>query len=662
MRGSRTERYRRCRLGGSLLVALLAAATCSGSALSADAHGGMNAIPDIETFMQIGAAGEPILSSDGERLFFVSAMSGTPQLYRVLPQGWPYQLTFLPDGVRLVSFSDDCRHAVVGSDSGGNEQYQLSLIDTETGALRILTSDPARHIGPLFSRDGRFLYYSANEPDSASFSVHEMDLSNGAARLLFAMTGSSVASDVSPDGGRILIHNTVTSHDFNLYVVNLADLSQKLITPHTGERNYGEGAFSADGQSVYALTDDNPQGVVRLARIDLGSGKREFPFAGDPRWGVEAFDLSTDGRFLAYVVDEDGYGRVHLRDLKQGIPLPVPEADGIVTSPACTDSGYLAYAFSSPTRTEDVWIWNFRAAAGLDSMDSRATTSPLWTRATANPVQVTFSSYAGIDPALFREPSLVRFRSFDGKEIPAFLYLPPEFAGRPVPFIIEAHGGPALQFRPDFNRHFQYLMQHGFGILAPNFRGSSGYGRDFEEADNYRKRLDAVKDVAAGAQWLIDQGYARKGGIGIKGASYGGYLTLAAMTWFPELFAAGFDQVGIADFASFLSGTAAYRRGLRESEYGPLSDKEFLRSISPIHKVDRIRGALMVVHGENDPRVPVTEARQILRAVRAHGTPVDSLIFTDEGHGITKRSNQLVFYRRMVDFFERYLGAGARVE
>jgi dipeptidyl aminopeptidase/acylaminoacyl peptidase len=312
------------------------------------------------------------------------------------------------------------------------------------------------------------------------------------------------------------------------------------------------------------------------------------------------------------------------------------------------DGGFLAYAFNSPTRTSDIWLWDFRAAAGL------ASDSP-WRGRTGNPTQASFSSYAGIDPGIFHEPSLIHYRSFDGREIPAFLYLPPGERHGPIPFVIEAHGGPAGQFRPFFNRHFQYLMQSGFGILAPNFRGSSGYGREFRDADNYRKRLDSVKDVAAGARWLIDQGYSRKGQIGIKGASYGGYMTLAAMTEFPDLFAAGIDQMGIANFQTFLEGTADYRRSLRESEYGPLSDREFLRSISPLYKADRIEGALLVVHGQNDPRVPVSEARQILRAVQAHGTPVDSLIFPDEGHGISKRPNQLVFYRRAVEFLRKYL-------
>jgi dipeptidyl aminopeptidase/acylaminoacyl peptidase len=250
---------------------------------------------------------------------------------------------------------------------------------------------------------------------------------------------------------------------------------------------------------------------------------------------------------------------------------------------------------------------------------------------------------------------LIHYKSFDGTEIPAFLYLPARRTQGPIPFIIDVHGGPEGQFRPYFNRHFQYLLLNGYGLLAPNVRGSSGYGRDYLDADNYKNRLDSVRDLAWGVKHLISEGLTTADQVGVKGASYGGYMTLAALTEYPELFAAGIDEIGISNFETFLQNTASYRRDLRASEYGPPEDVEFLRSISPIHKVDRITGALLVVHGENDPRVPVSEARQILSALSDRGAPVDSLIFPDEGHGISKLSNRLVFYRRMVEFFDKYL-------
>ncbi|MDD5088998.1 MAG: prolyl oligopeptidase family serine peptidase, partial [bacterium] len=260
----------------------------------------------------------------------------------------------------------------------------------------------------------------------------------------------------------------------------------------------------------------------------------------------------------------------------------------------------------------------------------------------------------------FREPKLIHYPTFDGLEIPAFLYLPPDYVeGQPVPFVIDAHGGPESQFQPDFIRNFQYLLLNGYGILAPNVRGSSGYGLEFLNLDNYKNRKNSLKDYKAGVDFLIANGYTKPGMIGVRGGSYGGYVALGMITEYPDLFAAAIDIVGIANFKTFLQNTADYRRALREAEYGPLTDPDFLDSISPIYKANLIKTPLLVVHGANDPRVPVDEARQILAAVAQNGIAVDSLIFADEGHGSGKRVNTIAEYRKHVEFFDRFLKPAA---
>jgi dipeptidyl aminopeptidase/acylaminoacyl peptidase len=315
--------------------------------------------------------------------------------------------------------------------------------------------------------------------------------------------------------------------------------------------------------------------------------------------------------------------------------LPSPPVQGIVRGYDLSDRRTVAFSFTSATRTDDIWIWSWEEP----SLD-----------------KATYSTYAGIDPAQFISPRLVRYETFDGKRIPAFLYLPPDWKpGNPVPFVIHAHGGPESQFRPTFIRHFQYLLLNGFGILAPNVRGSDGYGREYLALDNYKLRLDSVKDLKAGADYLIEEGYSAPGMLAVKGGSYGGYMTLAAITEYPTLFNAAIDDVGIANFVTFLENTADYRRYLREAEYGPLTDPEFLESISPIHKADLIETPLLVVHGRNDPRVPVGEAEQIAAAIEAGGGTVELLIFEDEGHGVSKRANILTLYRRMAEFLSEQL-------
>ncbi|MDF1544816.1 MAG: S9 family peptidase, partial [bacterium] len=300
-------------------------------------------------------------------------------------------------------------------------------------------------------------------------------------------------------------------------------------------------------------------------------------------------------------------------------------------------NGNVLLSYSGPTHAPDVWRWS-------------PTTGEL--------KQLTFAIYAGIDRGMFNPPQLIKYKSFDGLEIPAFLYLPADYKpGSPIPFLISAHGGPESQFQPDFIRNFQYMMLHGYGILAPNPRGSSGYGREYLNLDNYKNRKHSLQDYKAGVEWLIENKYTAPGKLAIRGGSYGGYVVLGMITEYPDLFSAAIDVVGIANFKTFLQNTKAYRRALRESEYGPLSDPEFLDSISPIHKANLIKTPLLVIHGENDPRVPVGEARQILEAVIANGGVADSLIFPDEGHGASKRPNVIASYRKQIEFLNTHLGS-----
>jgi len=374
-------------------------------------------------------------------------------------------------------------------------------------------------------------------------------------------------------------------------------------------------------------------GIASRAKMNLESKELTW-LDTNSKWEVEGVSMSPDRKVMGWITNEDGYARAKLAEVESGRELPVPDFDGMVGGGAFSRTSKIVMTYNDPTRTTDIWVWDW---------------------VTQQKKQVTFSSYAGIDRTMFKEPKLIKYKSFDGLEIPAFIYLPADYKGGPIPFIMDMHGGPEGQFRPTFNRHFQYLMLHGFGILAPNVRGSSGYGREYLAMDNYKNRMKSVKDMKAGADWLIAQGYTKQGMIGIKGGSYGGYMTMAAITEYPGFFSAAINSVGIVNFVSFLEKTSPYRRYLREAEYGPLTDKEFLKSISPINKADLIETPLMVVHGENDPRVPVEEARQIIDAIKRKGGVVKPLIFKDEGHGIGKLSNRLIFYRDMVDFFDKYL-------
>ncbi|HID94131.1 MAG TPA: S9 family peptidase [bacterium (Candidatus Stahlbacteria)] len=592
-------------------------------------------IPDIETYMQIGSCSNPHISPDGKTVYFTSWLTGVDQLYRVdTGGGWPFQLTFFKDGIDFYSLSPDCDLAVVGASKGGSEQSQLYLVETATGRMTQLTNVPGAKFGsPIWSPDGSAIAFRSNEVNGRDFYIYVMNIVTKKKDLLIEKEGYNVVGDWSADGRYILVYHWLSNTNDYIYLMDMKNQKLTLLTPHKGDVIYDYAYFTPDAKSIYLITNYKHE-RIRLARLDVATKKINFVIEKEHDWDIEELSLSKNGKFLAWIVNEEGYGRMKLYDLETQKYLTPPPLDGIIGKPTFSDDGIVSFAFSSPSKTSDIWLWN-------------------WYNQKLK--KVTHSTYAGIDTATFVDPQLIRYASFDGLNIPAFLYLPPNYKGGKLPFVIHAHGGPESQFRPTFIRHFQYLIQHGYGILAPNIRGSSGYGKHYMELDNYKKRMDAVKDIEYAARWLIESGYTDSTMLAIKGASYGGYMTLAAITSFPKLFAAGIDEVGIANFVSFLENTKPYRRAIREAEYGPLTDKKFLTEISPLTHAARIEAPLLIIHGENDPRVPVSEARQIIEAIKNKGGIVDTLIFADEGHGVGKLPNRLVMYRRMVNFLDRYI-------
>jgi len=598
-------------------------------------------VPDVETFLQIGSVGSPSISRDGQQIFFSTNMSGVNQVYRMTREGWPYQLSVFKDGIDFYNMAPDGDALIVGASVGGDEQSQLFWMDAVTGRPRKMTSQADVQYGSVsWDREGKSIFYRSNEANGRDFYVYRMYVPEGRTELVHEGQGYNTPAAFSHDGRWLVVALYESNENSNLYLVDLSGKDEtRLLTPHDDKAVYYAGDFTADGTSLFIFTNDNDEGMLQPAMLDLSSTRVTYPLPMS-KWEAEDGAGSPDGRYAGIIYNEEGYGRLHIYDTETWEELPVPPMDGIVSGISFTGTGQALISFSSPTKAPNVWLWDWRAPQLR---------------------QVTHTIYAGIDPGLFRDPELVKIKSFDGLEVPAFLYLPPGYKkGTPVPFIMNIHGGPEAQFRPYFIRNFQYLMLNGYGVLAPNVRGSSGYGKEYQSLDNYKLRMNSVKDAGAYAQWLIDEGYTTSDMLGVRGGSYGGFMVLACITEFPDMFAAAVDVVGIANFQTFLQNTREYRRHLREAEYGPLSDPEFLESVSPIYKVDRITTPLLVVHGENDPRVPVGEARQIAQAIAERGGIVDTLIFPDEGHGTSKRVNVLKEYRTQMDFFDRHLKGAVR--
>ncbi len=409
----------------------------------------------------------------------------------------------------------------------------------------------------------------------------------------------------------------------------------------TGPSLYHDAAWSADRRGLYLRTNLNRQ-FLTLAYLDLAT--QEMIYLSDTQWDIEHLALTPDGKTMAVVTNEDGYSQLELFDVSNGWgerkPLLAPTLPrGVVYETVWSqDGGRLAITLITPDDSADIWVWDMSEGVV---------------------VRATHSATGGIPHEAFIAPSLVHYPTFDEREVPAFLYLPKDGEQRNLPVVVYVHGGPESQSRPEFNGVLQYLASCGYAVFVPNVRGSTGYGYEYQSLDDVRLRMDSVKDLQYGVRWLRESGIADPKRIAVFGGSYGGFMVLSAVTTYPDLWAAGVDIVGIANFVTFLENTGPWRRKLRESEYGNLeNDREFLEEISPIRSVDKITAPLFVVHGANDPRVPIGEAEQIVGALKKRNVPVEYLRFEDEGHGIVKRANRLVVYPAIARFLDEHVKKG----
>ncbi|HWE64508.1 MAG TPA: S9 family peptidase [Chloroflexota bacterium] len=572
---------------------------------------------------------------DGHSLAFLTDITGTPQVWTVdAPGRWPQQRTFGGERVAGVSYAPAGDRLLYSMDVGGNERMQL-LLQEEAGTREIALTDAPQvfHTFGDWSRDGRRIAYASNARDAAYFDVYVQEAREGArAERIYTHDGTNYAVNWSPDDRLLLVERFLTLLEHQLLLVDLADGAVRAITDPAQPARYLAPRWAADGRTLFVLSDRG-RDTVALAGIDVASGELRWLRTGD--WDYQLLEVSHDGRRLALVENVEGYGVLHLLDAETLQPIAAPELPrGVILDLAWHPDGeQLACTISGAAGNADIWLCSVEEGAL---------------------VQVTHSARGGIPASSFVAPALVHFSTFDGRQVPAFYYRP---AGetRDLPTVVYVHGGPESQFVPAFNGVIQYLLHRGYAVLAPNVRGSTGYGTAYTHLDDVRLRMDSVADLQHAVFWLREHG-AQPGRIAVMGGSYGGFMTLAAITTYPDLWAAAVDIVGVANFVTFLENTSSWRRALREAEYGSLEhDREFLASISPIHHVERIIAPLLVIHGANDPRVPVGEAEQIVESLRGRDRAVEYLRFEDEGHGLVKLPNRIRAYTAVAAFLDRYL-------
>jgi dipeptidyl aminopeptidase/acylaminoacyl peptidase/CubicO group peptidase (beta-lactamase class C family) len=591
----------------------------------------------LRQYLSIRGAGGPTLSPDGAEVAYLTSVTGTAQVWKAPSRsGWPDQLTFFSSGVSSVTWSPTRKEMIVVADDNGNEQFQLTLVNADGSVVTPLTSDPkVRNSFGGWSKDGKTLYYASNARDPRYFDCYLMDVAAKRARRVFQKDAVLDAAALSPDGKTLAAVEIVSNVNNDLYLVDTATGKGRMVTPHEGDAQYNVIGFSDDGKALY-LVSDQGRDFLNLAEIDVATGKMTFLM--DEKADVGNARLSPDAHLLAYTVNRDGYEELTLWDTRARKTRRLPALPRGIVTPGnfSADGRRLVLSLNAPTYNADAWLVDIPAARAQ---------------------QVTYSSRAGIPRETFVEPELIRYRTFDGRDIPAFLYLPKEAKpDKSLPVILSVHGGPEAQERPFFSGLTQYFVSRGYAVLSPNIRGSSGYGKAYLAMDNGPKRWDALKDLAAAVDWIGTQPALDAKKVIVWGGSYGGFAVLAMLTHYPDRFAAGVDMFGIADFKTFLANTAPFRRPLRIAEYGdPEKDSEFLDAISPARHVDRIAAPLMVIQGVNDPRVPESESRQIVEKVRAKGGVVEYVLFPDEGHGIAKLPNRIRAFEAMVAFLDKYV-------
>ncbi|GAB3368606.1 S9 family peptidase [Lysobacter rhizosphaerae] len=587
-------------------------------------------------------------------LLISTRFAETAQAHRVCqPMGMREQLTFYPEplgGVTVAPSTSKLDGFVFGKDKGGDEFSQLYWFDFASRNTSLLTDGKrTQNGGALFSRDGSRMAYSSTARNGTDTDIWVRDVATGQARALVTAGGSWSAQDFSPDGRRLLVTKYVSAAESYPGVVDVATGKLELFPVDGGKAAFGGFAFAPDGRAVYFVSDEPLAGKAQefqtLRYHDPASGKFEV-LTRDIPWDVDGFTVAEDGRHLAYVTNEDGISRLHVlalpshREVK--LPaLPIGVIGGFSFAP---DGQRLALALNSATSPSDVYV--------VDLAGAKLTR---WTQ----------SEVGGLDAGRFVAPTLIRYPTFDkvnGKPrtIPAFYYRPANIpAGTKVPVVISIHGGPESQAQPVFTPTAQFLANElGVATLVPNVRGSSGYGKTYLALDNAAKREDSVKDIGALLDWIAQQPELDSSRIAVQGGSYGGYMVLASLMHYSDRIRAGVDIVGISDFSTFLTNTESYRRDLRRAEYGDERTPEMQQvfaEISPARHPQRIRSRLFVAQGKNDPRVPYSEAEQIVKAVRGNGQPVWYLLFNDEGHGFKKKANNDYYGAATILFWQQHL-------
>lgn len=588
----------------------------------------------IVDYLQVHSAYQMKVVPGSKEWTFLSKLSGNAQLWRREEgQTSPEQVTFMPDRVVDYDHSPCGTRTVIGMDHLGDERQQLYLLEERGTAVRPLTEsfDHFHYLGG-WSPCGEKIVWSSNRRHPRCFDLFVQRVETGEYEEVYQYDGRCVPLRWLADGSGVLFSVQETNIDNALFLLDLETKEAKRLPICSKHARYLSVQLTRDGKGGYLVTDREDD-TMGLFRFSFDSPELER-LAFIPGWDIEEAVLSSDEERIALSTNEGGISTLSVLDLRdlslvkaEGLPA------GVIQSVAWRGEDQLTFTLKSPTMPGDIWTYAIP---------------------TRTCEQITYIGRSEAIEGSLVAPELRSFQSFDGLEVPYFYYAKGE--GRNRPAVVYVHGGPESQIRAEYHPVFQYLVNQGFIVVAPNVRGSMGYGRTYVTLDDRRKRMDSVADLAWLAKALAEQEGVDGQSIGIMGRSYGGFMVLAALTHYPDLWAAGVDIVGISHFRTFLENTGEWRRRLREAEYGSLAeDSDFFEEIAPLNHSAKIKAPLLVFHGRNDTRVPVGEAEQLVADMKARGQQVELLIFEDEEHMTERLENHITMNSKITAFFLRHL-------
>jgi len=601
----------------------------------------------IEKLYMTRAIGGTTWSPDGKQVAFVTNISGRNNIWTVSAEGgWPVQLTVSDQRQIQPTWSSDGRWIAYSSDYDGNEQWDMFVVSPQTGEVVNLTNTPEiAEQSPTWSYDGKSLAYMVKPQTSPSYEIYVINMLTRRGRALTSGTAKELGNyhPVWSRDGKFIVYTQAHANgaNSNLFMVDVASGKSTNLTPHSGEHLYSAEAISPDGRQVL-ITSNAGNGYDNVGLLEIASKKIDW--LTQDKWEINAGEFSPDGKLITWTANIDGQTNLFSYDTttKQASPLPLPQGVNSLggSETAFTkDGARLLYYHNGPTAPNDAWVYD------IASKQSH---------------QVTHSLVGGINTAEMVEPFLIHYPSHDGKwTISAFAYIPhnaPRDGRRPL--IVFVHGGPQSQTVNSFNRIIQYLVNQGYAVVAPNYRGSTGYGKEFMEANRFDMGGGDLQDNLAAVDFMMKSGYIDAKKLVVMGGSYGGYMTMMAVTKEPKMWAAG---VPIVPFVNWFTEVEHEDPVLQQGDLAtmgdPVKNKALWQDRSPINFVDRIKAPLLLLAGGNDPRCPKSEAQQVADAIKKRSGVVEFKIYENEGHGFARVENQIDAYKRVADFLKKYVPA-----